>query len=102
VKYYRLLKFTHFPFGNAPADFDKVFNRPSFRGRNWGEFRQKPRGLGDIDVGVGGAFRDCQRQGRGACRRAGSPWMATLDLQATVAEAEASYARRISTQAPKV
>jgi hypothetical protein len=43
---------------------------------------QSPRGLGDIDVGVGGAFRDRQRQGRRSCRRAGSPWRATLDSQA--------------------
>jgi hypothetical protein len=40
------------------------------------------RGLGDIDAGVGGAFRERQRQGRGACRRSGSPWTATLDSQA--------------------
>jgi hypothetical protein len=39
-------------------------------------------GLDGINVGVGGAFRDRQRQGRGECRRAGSPWTATLDLPA--------------------
>jgi hypothetical protein len=43
---------------------------------------QKLRVLGDIHVSEVGAFRDRQRQGRGACRRAGSPWTATLDLQA--------------------